>query len=248
MDKNTFFQYKETQAQVGYRSALLYKKPGETKYRFLCPSETVPFFGESRETFDFNLLNSPSIGKVEGKENTEAKEVELLYTRNNAILFEQLKDQVLDFMSLTPQMVGYKATGKISFRANDATAEIHRGTYTITPMDVDPTPYFMAREEVLAPLFFASAIPDEISISELSSTSETISIDVSVKGGEGATYKYDKIDATTNKVSGIASEVEATNGLIQIPKEAGLYVIYAEPATANVTTHSGCFTTIYITD
>lgn len=248
MDKNTFFQYKETQAQSGYRSAVLYKEQGDVMYRFLCASESVPFPFGTKETFEFNLLNSPVIGQVEGKDTIEQKEIELLYTRNNAILFEKLKGRVLDFMSLTPQMVGYKYSGTIAFRPNDASNDIHRGTYTITPMDADPTPYYMARTEVLEPLCFADVIPDEISIANLSGTGETISINVATKpvsSGVTVSYKYDKFDPNTNKEEGNPQTVDENKGLIQIPKEEGLYVIYAEPSST--TTHSGCFTSVYVT-
>lgn len=248
MDKNAFYGYKENQAHYGYRSAILYKREGATKYQFLCASETVPFPFGTKETAEFNLMNSPVIGQAEGKDTTEQKEIELLYTRNNALLFEKLKDVVLDFMALTPQLVGYKFSGTIAFRPNDATNDIHRGTYTITPMDADSTPYFMARDEALLPLFFNTAIPDEISLASLESDATAVKINIGVKGYDKAVYKYDTIVSTTNKETGTKSDLEVTKGVAELPKTKGLYVIYAEPATADVDTYSGCFTTIYITD
>lgn len=246
MVKNAFFGYKENQAHYGYRSAILYKKEGETKYQFLCASETVPFPFGTKETAEFNLMNSPVVGQVEGKDTLEQKEIELLYTRNNAILFEKLKGQVLDFMSLTPQMIGYKYSGTIAFRPNDATNDIHRGTYTITPMDANPTPYFMARDDALIPLFFSTAIPDEISLAELNlKENEKVKINLEVNGGT-ATFKYDTISPTTNKETGTQTTLAVTNGVAELPATAGLYVIYAIPSSA--TTHSGCFTSIYITE
>jgi hypothetical protein len=203
----------------------------------------VPFPFGTKETAEFNLMNSPVVGQVEGKDTLEQKEIELLYTRNNAILFEKLKGQVLDFMSLTPQMIGYKYSGTIAFRPNDATNDIHRGTYTITPMDADPTPHFMAREEALIPLFFSAAIPDEISLSALNG--EKVKINVEVTGGT-ATYKYDKVDAKTNKESGTLTDLTVSgDDVAELTPTAGLYVIYAIPE--NTETHSGCFTSIYIT-
>lgn len=260
MQKDLFYGYKENQAHYGYRSAILYKEEGATKYQFLCASETVPFPFGTKETSDFNLMNSPVVGKVEGKTTLEQKEVELLYTRNNAILFEKLKDKVLDFMSLTPQLIGYKFSGTISFRPNDATSDIHRGTYTITPMDADHTPYHTARNDVLNPLFFNNAIPDEISIASLASTASTVDINIGVRGipsGESVQYSYTiitKDDETGREAEGAATPITATNGVIGLPKTAGLYVIYATPGKTSSgnnftksTTTSGCFTTIYIT-
>lgn len=247
MDKNTFFGYKENQASTGYGSAILYKKQGDTKYRFLCASETVPFPFGDKETFEFNLVNSPVIGQVAGKETLEQKSIELLFTRDNAFLFETLKNQVLDFMSISSQMVGYKYSGTISFRPNDATNDIHRGTYVITPMDADPTPYYMAREEILVPMFFADVIPDEISIASLGDENTKIKINVSLRGNPtGATYSYDTISATSNKPTGAKSTLTPIDGIVELPKTKGLYILYAEPSTAMSTTHSGCFTTIYI--
>lgn len=248
MDKNTFFQYKENQAHAGYRSAILYKEQGDVKYRFLCASETVPFpFGE-KEALEFNLLNSEVIGQVEGKFTTEQKSVEMLYTRNNTMLFEKLKGRVLDFMSLTPQMVGYKFNGTISFRPNDATNEIHRGTYTLTPMDVDTTPYYKARTECYMPFFFADTIPDEISLANLDTTAEGISINLNLRGNatEKADFTYTTIGADGKETT--PQTITVTNGVGTLPKVEGLYVIYAKPKTANSTDYSPCFTSVYVTE
>lgn len=249
MDKNTFYQYKESQANSGYRSAVLYKEQGDSKYRFLCASETVPFPMGSKDSQEFDLLNSPTKGSVAGKESSEQKEVELLYTRNNAMLFEKLKDRVIDFMTLTPQFVGYKYNGTISFRPNDATTDIHRGTYTITPMSIDTTPYYMAREEVRIPLFFANTIEDEISLASLSEGATGVSINVTLnKKVDGVKYYYDTVEATTNKETGTRTELTpAENGTVELPPTKGLYVIYAEPATGDAT-YSGCFTSVYVTE
>jgi hypothetical protein len=248
MEKDALFQYNESQAQVGYKSAVLYKKQGDTKYRFLCASETVPFPFGTKDTFEFDLLNSASKGMVDGKSSLEQKEIELLYTPNNAYLFETLKDQVLDFMSLTPDKVGYKYHGKISFRPNDATSDIHRGTYTITPMGATEVPLFMAREECYSPLFFADVIPYEISIADLGEATDVkLNLDI-VGKPTGVVYKYDTFSATTNKPSGTKTEMTVTNGIGSIPKTKGLYIIYAEPSTTMATTHSGCFTLVYVID
>ncbi|MBP3573865.1 MAG: hypothetical protein J6J71_04585 [Prevotella sp.] len=248
MEKDALFQYNESQAQVGYKSAVLYKKQGDTKYRFLCASETVPFPYGTKDTFEFDLLNSSSKGLVEGKMSLEQKEVELLYTPNNAYLFETLKDQVLDFMSLTPDKIGYKYHGKISFRPNDASADVHRGTYTITPMGASEVPLYMAREECFTPLFFADVIPYEVSIAELGEATD-VKLALGIVGNpDGVVYNYDTFSATTNKPSGTKTELTVTNGIGSIPKTKGLYIIYAEPSTAMASTHSGCFTLVYVID
>lgn len=248
MEKDALFQYNESQAQLGYKSAVLYRKQGDTKYRFLCASETVPFPYGTRDNVEFDLLNSATKGLVEGKMSLEQKDIELLYTPNNAYLFETLKDQVIDFMSLTPDKIGYKYHGKISFRPNDATSDIHRGTYTITPMGASEVPLYMARDEVLTPLFFADVIPYEISLAEFSDK-ENVSLNLSLSGGyKNARYSYDEFVKSTNKPSGAKKTFEVNDGIGSIPKVAGLYIIYAEPSEADKETHSGCFTLVYVID
>ena len=248
MDKNTFYQYKESQANSGYRAAVLYKEQGDAKYRFLCASETAPFPMGSTDSQEFDLLNSPSKGSVEGKPSAEQKEVELLYTRNNAMLFEKLKGKTIDFMTLTPQFVGYKFNGTISFRPNDATTDIHRGTYTITPMSIDTTPYYMAREEVLEPLFFANTVADEISMASLASGDTTVALNLALNiKGSVATYYYNVFDQATNKEDNSRKTLTVdSDGNTTLPKTKGLYIIYAEPTDKQ--TYSGCFTSVYITD
>ena len=249
MEKDAFYQYNESQAQVGYKSAVLYKEQGDTKYRFLCASESVPFPYGTKETFEYDLLNSSSKGMVEGKNTLDQKEVELLYTPNNAYLFEKLKGRVLDFMSITSDKIGYKYHGTISFRPNDATSDIHRGTYTITPMGASEIPNFMAREECYKPLFFADVIPYEISLASLDTGASMVNLNLGLEGGyEGATYTYDTFSATTNKPSGSKQDITVTKGVGSIPKTTGLYIIYAEPKAADKETHSGCFTLVYIID
>ena len=248
MEKDALFQYNESQAQLGYKSAVFYRKQGDTKYRFLCASETVPFPYGTRDNVEFDLLNSATKGLIEGKMSLEQKDIELLYTPNNAYLFETLKDQVLDFMSLTPDKVGYKYHGKISFRPNDATSDVHRGTYTITPMGASEIPLFMAREECYSPMFFADVIPYEISIADLG-VETAVKLNLGIVGNPtGVTYHYDTFSAATNKPSGTKTELTVSNGIGSIPKTKGLYIIYAEPGTNMAATHSGCFTLVYVID
>ena len=164
------------------------------------------------------------------------------------MLFEKLKDRTLEFMTLTPQLVGYKYSGTISFKPNDATNDIHRGTYTITPMSIDTTPHYMAREEVLMPLFFDNSIEDEISVANYGTT-DKIKINVTLnKSLTGVVYKYTTMTASTKQESA-ATTIQATDGIIELPKPsaATMYTIYAEPSSTDAANYSGCFTTVYVT-
>lgn len=166
MDNNAFYKYQENRAQSGYGAAILVKKRSEAKYSLLIASETASSVFGTMDTFEYDLINSPVKGKVQGKMTLDAKEVECLYHRDNAYRFYTLKDQVLDFLFINKEFVGYKFTGTIDFRPNDATADVHKGTYTITPMSADPTPIFNCRDEVLETLCYKSAIPESIKSTE----------------------------------------------------------------------------------
>jgi hypothetical protein len=115
-------------------------------------------------------------------------------------------------------------------------------------MGASEVPLFMAREECYTPLFFADVIPYEISIADLGDATD-VKLNLGIAGNPtGVTYHYDTFSATTNKPSGTKSELSVTNGIGSIPKTEGLYIIYAEPSTAMATTHSGCFTLVYVID
>ncbi len=163
IDSNAFYKVSESRAQSGYKAAILIKDPTSTitdKYQLLVASTSVPSVFGTNDSFEFDLLNSPVRGKVQGKMTLDDKEVEVLHHRDNVIRFERLKDRVLDFMVIDSQFVGYKFTGTLSYRMNDASADVLMGTYTITPMSADTTPVLNARADVVETLCFASAIPD----------------------------------------------------------------------------------------
>lgn len=249
MANNALTSYKENQATLGYGAAIFYKETGETKYKFLVASETVPFPLGDTETIEYSLVNMAAKGQLKGQYNTEKKDVELLYTRDNAVLFEKLKDRVLDFMSVTPQKIGMKFNGTVTYKPNDAGTDVHKGTYTITPMSIDTMPHFMAREEMKTPIFFADTIPEEISLADLAVDATSVKISVNLSGGySDAQFSYDTFEKSTNKPTGTPTPVTATNGIIELPKTTGLYIIYAEPKTTDVENYSGCFTTVYVVE
>ena len=247
--ENALTSYTENQASFGYGAGIFYKETGEAKYKFLVASETVPFMEGEQETAEFNLVNSGTYGQVAGKTRAEQKSVELLYTRDNTMIFEKLKDRVLDILCLTPQKVGYKSKCTVKFRPNDAGSDIHRGRYTLTPMSIDPTPYYKAREWIKTPIFFADVIPEQISIKDLGASATGVKINVGLTGGyEGAKYSYDTVVSSTNKVTGTPKEVTADKGVIELPLTPDLYVIYVEPKDGDKENYSGWFTTVYVVE
>lgn len=233
MDNNAFYKYQEHRGQAGYKSALLVKTQSDSKYSMLVASETVPSVFGSQNSFEFDLLNSPVLGKIAGKLSLDDSEVECLLHRDNVYRFEQLKGKVLDFMYLTPDFVGWKFSGTITFRPNDAGADVLRGTYTITPMSADPDPIMDCRDLVEETLCFADAIPEH------AKAGADVNLSL-VQANVTATYKtslYDKV----NKTWGTETLLTVTNGKATLPNMAGLYAI-----TASANGYASWTTTIYV--
>lgn len=178
MNKDAFFKYVETRGQNAYGSAILVKEQTEEKYSLLIASETVPAVFGSQGSFEFNLVNSKTIGKVPGKITLDDKEVEFLLHRDNIYRLEQLKDKMLDFLYFTPDYMGWRFSGMISNRPNDASDDILRGTYTITPMTADPTPIMDARYLVIETISITDVVPDSVIISGSSNVNIPIKCDV----------------------------------------------------------------------
>lgn len=228
--KDAYFKYLENKGQSGYRAAILVKKPTDTLYSLLVASESVPSVFGSKDSFEFDLLNSPVKGKIEGKMTLDDKEVEVLHHRDNVYRFEKLKDQTLDFLVVDSQFVGYKFVGTLSYRMNDATADVLRGTYTITPMSADPTPILNARSLCQETLCFASVVPDEMT------AGEKVALSV-VQTGVTVTYKSFLINA--NGTEGEATNIEGSE--FTAPTTEGLYGI-----TASATGYAPWTTTVFV--
>lgn len=232
MNKDAFFQYKETRALSGYKSAWLVKRTGEEKYSLVGATESVPYVFGDKETFDYNILQSPVIGQVEGKMSLEAQDIEVLHHRDNAYLYEKLKGQTLDFMVINAEFVGYKFVGTIDYRPNNAEADINRATVTITPMSASVKPIFNARPQVIETLCFASVIPETIK------TTDTIDLSV-VQSGVTPTVKAVKITDGTNEESPFELAVTDVK-VVKIPT-AGLYAL-----TVSAEGYASWTTTVYV--
>lgn len=196
MNKEAFFKYVETRGQSAYGSAILVKTQNDDKYSLLIASETVPAVFGSQGSFEFNLVNSRSIGKVPDKVTLDDKDAEFLLHRDNIYRLESLKDQVLDFLYFTPDFMAWHFAGMISNRPNDATADILRGTYTITPMSADPKPIMDARPLIKETVSIIEAVPDSVDVD--ATTGKVINIVCDV---EGFTTTVVIKDSTTEETS-----------------------------------------------
>lgn len=230
INKDAYFKFLENKGQSGYRAAILVKKPSETLYSLLVASETVPSIFGSTDSFEFDLLNSPVKGKIEGKMSLDEKEVEVLHHRDNVYRFEKLKNQILDFMVVDSQFVGYKFVGTLSYRMNDASADVLRGTYTITPMSADPVPILNARKYCQETLCFGSVVPDEVKAGD----KVTLSV---VQTSANATYTSFLINEDGTEGSSTAIE----GGVFTAPSTEGLYGI-----TASATGYASWTTTVFV--
>lgn len=235
-DKDAYFKYQEHRAMSGYKSAVLVKEQNDEFYSLLCASETVPSIFGSQDSFEFDLLNSPTKGKVGGKMTLDDKEVEVLHHRDNVYRFEQLKDKVLDFMFVDAQFVGYKYSGTLSYRVNDATADILRGTYTITPMSADPTPIMDARPYCKETLCFADVIPETVT------AGGTISVAV-VQSDATIDCEITKYDNTT-KSWNVNTDLTYASGNVTVTVSAsGLYALTVSDSTNK---YAPWTTTVYV--
>lgn len=161
----------DNKAISGYGSALLYRdaQAGDSLYHLLLPLETVPAVNGSVDTFEFDLLTCPTKGQVEGKESLDQKDVEFLWHRDNVKRLEKLQGRVIDFLAVYGDLTGRKFSGTIKVRPNDATGDIHRGTFTITPISASITTIDDVSSFIQDTVSFASTIPAKL---EISSTAE----------------------------------------------------------------------------
>lgn len=234
VNSNSFFQYKETRALSGYKSAWLYKDPDLGKYCLVGATESVPYVFGDKETFEFDILQAPTKGQVEGKPSLEAQDIEVLHHRDNAYRFEKLKGKPLDFMTINGEYVGYKFVGTLDYRPNNAEADVNRATVTITPMSAEATPVFNAREEIAETLCFASAIPATVKKGE--------EFDLSVIQTITPSYKMVEIgdnNAETEATTSLSSTV-ATKATISAK---GLYAITVYD---DAKTYASWTTTVYV--
>lgn len=230
---DAYNKYLENKGQSGYRAAILVSETGDVEggYSLLCASETVPSIFGSLDSFEFDLLNSPVKGKIAGKMTLDDKEVEVLHHRDNVYRFEKLKDKTLNFMVVDSQFVGYKFVGTIAYRMNDASADVLRGTYTITPMSADPVPVLDARPFCKETLCFSSVVPDDID------AGKTITLSV-VQTKAVVTYSAVKIDKDGKETADSSAIV---GNVFTAPSSGGLFAI-----TASAEGYAPWTTTVYV--
>lgn len=235
LTENSFFQYKEARALSGYKSAWLIKGDNG-KYSLVGATETVPYVFGDKDTFEYDILQSPTKGQVEGKMSLESQDIEVLHHRDNAYRFEKLKGKVHDFMVINAEFVGYKFTGTLDYRPNNAEADINRATVTITPMSASVTPIFNARGDIEETLCFASAIPATVKVGD------KIDLSVVQSGANSTASVSAKLIADGTNVETDATASVSTSDISAVTISAeGLYAL-----TVSASGFAPWTTTVYV--
>lgn len=199
MQVNEYQKY-DINAMSGYGAMLLYRiATAETgfegalgKYALLLPLETVPSPFGSTDSFDFDLLTSPTKGKVQGKESLDDIDVEFLLTRDNILRLESFEGKVMDFLVMYQDYSARAFSGTIKVRPNEVTADVARGTFTITPMSALPTTLPDARDLIVDTITFVGQTPNVLNIP---TEGEGIQVPIAVSE-EGSVLEVSTSDTT----------------------------------------------------
>lgn len=238
MEQNTFYKYEENRALTGYGSAWLVALPNNGgKFSLIGFTESVPYVFADKESFDFNVLQQETMGQIQGKTTLESVDVSVMHHRDNAYRFNKLAGQVLQFMSVNAEFVGYKFSGTIDYRPDTAEADIHHATVTITPSSASTTPVYNARPEILDTLAFNSPVKATVDINE--------KVDFSVKQSPtDFSLSVTSIGANNVETTAVVSNdyvIDSTKTTTIQFKKSGLYAV-----TVSATGYASWTTTVYV--
>ena len=162
-------KFEDKRPVSGYGGALCYVDPSNSedadlKYHILIPLESLPAVTGSTDSFEYDLLNSPSKGKVQGKGSLEDTDLEFLWHRDNVRRLEALQGRSIDFMIVFPDFTARKFTGTIKVRNNEISADVAKGTITITPITASETTILDCRSELKDTVAITSNIDDNVEL------------------------------------------------------------------------------------
>lgn len=225
MNLNSLSKVNESRAQTGLHSALFVKLPSEDKYYLFMPGTKTPFLGGEYETVDIKILQSNTTGKLFGRMTIDDEEVEFMLHRDNVVRIESFVDKTLDFLSVTADGLGYKATGMVKYKPNDGEdGDPHTGTYTISATYVSKNAVRDIRPLIKDTVFFANAIPESRNLDvddgtvNIESYDEGFKLEVAIKDNDGNTV--DAFEAETTP----AKDTVATGktGSVKFKKKDGI--------------------------
>lgn len=237
ISQDMFWKYNEARANAGYKSAWLVKLPENGgKYSLIGLSNSVPYpFGDT-ETFDVNVLQSRTIGKVEGKITMESVDVPVYHHRDNAYRYNKLAGQVLEFMSINSEFVGYKYSGTLKYKPNTAEGDVGMATVALTPIAGSEEPVYDVRSEIIDTLCFKGVIPETVN------TDTTVDFGV-VQNNVTLAFDIKKIASGTNAEGLATADDYTTSGNTIKFKTAGLFAITAKDSS---NTCASWTTTVYV--
>jgi hypothetical protein len=162
-------KFEDKRPVSGYGGALCYVDPSNSedadlKYHILIPLESLPAVTGSTDSFEYDLLNSPSKGKVQGKGSLEDTDLEFLWHRDNVRRLEGLQGRSIDFMIVYPDFTARKFTGTIKVRPNEISNDVAKGTITITPITASETTILDCRKELKDTVAITSNIDDYVDL------------------------------------------------------------------------------------
>jgi hypothetical protein len=195
-------KFEDKRPVSGYGGALCYIDPetdSDLKYHILIPLESLPAVTGSTDSFEYDLLNSPSKGKVQGKGSLEDTDLEFLWHRDNVRRLEKLQGRAIDFMIVFPDFTARKFTGTLKVRNNEISNDVAKGTMTITPITASDTTILDCRSELKDTVAITSNIDDSV---ELACTkTQTIAVKTNP---DDAIITVTSEDATVASVSAFA--------------------------------------------
>ena len=162
---NSLYNVNENRAQTGLHSALFSKLQDEDKYYLFMPGTETPFFGGDYDTVEISILQNSGKGKLFGKITYDDKDVDFMLHRDNITRIESFVDKQIDFLSVTADGVGYKATGSVKYKPNDGTeGDPHTGTYTVAVTNKEDFATIDVRPLIQDTVLFANAIPESLNL------------------------------------------------------------------------------------
>lgn len=168
-------QYCDNRPHTGYGTQLMYKEGDEAKYHLLIPLETVPTVTGSIETYDFDILTCTSRGQLSGKESLESADNDFMWHRDNIHRLKQLRGKTLNMLKVHADFTAEAFVGTIEFTSQEVSAEVDRGTITITPTSIDKDYILNCRDIIQPTAWFETVIPDVINVG---TTAATLSVTV----------------------------------------------------------------------
>lgn len=176
--KGDFIEKEPSGLMSGYGTAWLVDELNDGYFSLVIGLPTVPSVYGDKETFEYNDLLSRVKSQVEGKEEMSAVTADFALTRENRMRLRQLTGKTYKFMVFhCGDNSYYTYYAKISWKENDAEADVSQGTLTITP-SAGGEDGEDGRKFIRQTLEFDNSIPNEI---KLAGTKKTEEVNISVK-------------------------------------------------------------------